>query len=647
MRIGLLASCCVVLAMFGDSLAPGQDEISPLAETRRQWTVITPEGNRQLDAELIGLKQGVLELRESDGKTSSIPLDQLAQEDRRAALIERVGSGVVAIATKDVFDEPVGLGSGFVMHASGLILTNYHVIAGAGSVEVTFRDHPQASKADVLAVDRLHDVAFLRVDPLPERVHIVELQSSQLPIPGATVWTLGHPGGLKNTAGWGGVNAVRKTSDLPENLREVFRTPDESHWLQTNAVLAQGSSGGPLLNEHGQAVGINTLVVTPQIGFAIHISHARQAFLEAKNLTPQPLPLPPSDEEDALAWASRSVAPLLKAYAVEYEQLNAIAARLPPQQVQAQLEAMFGKYREQFLQLAKQDPRGWPGVQALAYTAQFCSGEAGAPTLAEVCALALEHHRDRRHLTAIVRTIAETPTDAAREFCRKVRQESPHDDVRVIAAVNLGANLLRWLQAPDSIKLEAIQQARAELNKIVDSLEKDVPPNNSKLSAETRRELAVALRTQLDAIPLGTKAREIEGIDIEGQRFKLSEYQGKVVLLDFFVDWCPYCRAMYAGERAMVEKLKDRPFALLGVHCENQQELDELVKNKVVTWRCWADGNGGPIAQQWGVGSYPVMILLDHQGTVRWISNGVPEEQTIAKYVEQLLAEAGGQADKK
>jgi S1-C subfamily serine protease/thiol-disulfide isomerase/thioredoxin len=646
MSIRTLAACCAALiSLIVGAVAEGQDEIGALIETRRQWTVATPEGPRKLDAELIGLKQGALQFREADGKSLNLPLDQLTQEDRRAALTDRVGSGVVAIATKDVFDQPVGLGSGFVMHESGLILTNYHVIAGAAAVEVAFRDHAQTQTAEVLSVDRLHDVAFLRVNPLPERVHVVELQSTELPIPGASVWTLGHPGGLKNTVGWGDVNAVRKTSELPEALRNVFHAPADSRWLQTNAVLARGSSGGPLLNERGQAVGINTLVVTPQIGFAIHISHARQAYSEARNAAPQTLPLPPSDEEDALAWTSRSIAPLLKAYSQEYEKLSAAAAQLPPEEVQSRLETIHGNYREQFLQLAKTDPRGWPGVQALAYAAQLSGSEAGAPALAQVCQLALEHHRDHRHLSSVVTAVAEAPTNAARDFCRRVREVSPHETVRVHATTNLAVNLLRWIQAPDSIQLPKLQAAREEVTKIIDSLEKG-QVSETVLTEEARRQLAAVMRERLELIPIGVKAREIEGIDIEGQRFKLSDYQGKVVLLDFFADWCPYCRAMYPGERAMVEKLKDRPFALLGVHCESQQVLDELVKRKAVTWRCWADGDQGPITVAWGVETFPTMFLVDRLGVVRWMSNGLTSEEELAKLVDQLLAEAdapGGQ----
>ena len=80
----------------------------------------------------------------------------------------KAGSGVVVISIKDVFEQPRGFGSGFVMHKSGLILTSYHVIAGAGIVEVTFRDHAKAVPAEVMSVDHRHDVANTALQSLPQ-----------------------------------------------------------------------------------------------------------------------------------------------------------------------------------------------------------------------------------------------------------------------------------------------------------------------------------------------------------------------------------------------------------------------------------------------------------------------------------------------
>jgi S1-C subfamily serine protease/thiol-disulfide isomerase/thioredoxin len=629
------------------NLAPGQDDIGPLIQAERQWSVKSGQDVIKLDARLIGLKQGTVEFEDKQGRKRTWQLSELEPEDRRRALIDRVGSGVVMIATKDVFEKPAAFGSGFVLHASGLVLTNYHVIAGAASITATFRDQAEAVGAELLSVDRTRDIAFLRVPALPAGVHVVELKSQQLPVPGSTVWAIGHPDGLKNTVSWGNVSAVRKTSDLPAPIQQAIKMSAENQWLQTSAVLAQGSSGGPLLDEAGQAVGVNTFVVGPQLGFAIHISEARQAYLEARQNKPQKLPLPPGDMEDAMAWNSAEVAPLVKSLAEEFQRLQNAAPGLAPQDANAQLQAIREKYRGQFLDLARASPQGWPGVQSLAYTAGLCNDERHGAVLEEIGRLALEHHRASRHIMAVVNEAYKHPSEPAREFCRRVAEATPHDEVRAGARFSLGVNLLHCLQAPDTLELAGIQRRRAELERIIadlDAAAKEGPAKGSEAGDPAAvQSLAQVLREQLATIRIGLAAPEIEGVDIQGTQFKLSDYRGKIILLDFFADWCPYCRQMYPGERAMVERWKDRPFALLGVHCESQQVLDRLTKDKTVTWRSWADGQNGPIARQWGISGYPTILLIDRAGLIRWRSSGVPNEQELSAHVEQLLAEGDAQ----
>ena len=508
---GAFAVGLLLVAGFGLPAAQAQDVLGPVIEKPREWTINAPGGVKKLDARLVGLKRGVVEFQRANGQSVSVPLEQLSQEDRRAALSERVGSGVVVLATKDLFDEPSGLGSGFVMHPSGLILTNYHVISGAGKVEVTFRDVKEPQEAEVLSVDRAHDVAFLRVQPLPEGTHVVELQSSQMPVSGSSGWRLGHPSGLKNTVGWGDVNAVRKTDDMPEQIRKTFKTPGESRWLQTNAVLARGSSGGPLLNEQGQAVGVNTLLLGPQIGFAIHISHAHKAYLETKEARAMELPLPPGEHQDAMAWPSREVAPLLKEYMKEHQALEKAAGSLPRQETLTRLSAMQAKYRQMFFDLGQRTPGDWPGLQALAYAAEFCGDKEAEPELQKICELALEHNAQSLHLSAIVKAVGKQPSDIARAFCRQVKQASPHKLVQAGANYHLAANLLRWLQAPDSMETAKMKQFRAEIDTLVEEMETEFKQSDSPLNGEDGEAIVKAFREEIEGLVLGVKAREIKG----------------------------------------------------------------------------------------------------------------------------------------
>jgi S1-C subfamily serine protease len=182
----------------------------------REWTLSGATGPQRMNKSLLSIAKGKATLGDNRGADRAVSLKDLPEEQRKAALIQVVGSGVVVIHVQDIFNEPSGVGSGFVFRKDGLILTNYHVVRGAGAIEVQFRDGKSRLKAECLAVDCNHDVAVLKVERLPEGTHILELAPQAAPQQGDPVWTIGHPNQLTNTISWGDVNAVRRTAELPE-----------------------------------------------------------------------------------------------------------------------------------------------------------------------------------------------------------------------------------------------------------------------------------------------------------------------------------------------------------------------------------------------------------------------------------------------
>ena len=118
------------------------------------------------------------------------------------------------------------------------------------------------------------------------------------------------------------------------------------------------------------------------------------------------------------------------------------------------------------------------------------------------------------------------------------------------------------------------------------------------------KDLVAPLLRDAKSLEVGRLAQEIEGKDAKGQAFRLSDYRGKTVLLDFWVDWCPYCREMYPHERLLAKQYAGQPFLILGVNCEDVSRMRNVEAGGAVTWRSWADGPQGPIAQQWNVTGY-------------------------------------------
>ena len=202
------------------------------------------------------------------------PLDN--EEQNNITVYRKNIDSVVNITSRAVaFDFFYGLvpqegqGSGFIIDKEGHILTNYHVIADARQVEVTLHNRKKY-RATVVGNDRSHDLAVIQIKA-PDLTPMVLGDSRNLQI-GQKVYAIGNPFGLSGTLTNGIVSSIRSVQE-PDGM-----TIDEA--IQTDAAINPGNSGGPLLNWHGEVIGINTLIASnvgqsAGIGFAIPINTAK------------------------------------------------------------------------------------------------------------------------------------------------------------------------------------------------------------------------------------------------------------------------------------------------------------------------------------------------------------------------------------
>jgi S1-C subfamily serine protease len=166
-------------------------------------------------------------------------------------------------------------GSGFILDKQGHILTNYHVIANAQKIEVQTADKRQF-RARLIGGDRLHDLALLQIDA-PNLQPAVLASSRNLQV-GQQVYAIGNPFGLSGTMTSGIISAIG-------SVRGPESEPIENA-IQTDAAINPGNSGGPLLNSHGEVIGINTMIAqngaeqNAGIGFAIPIDTAKAVLLD-------------------------------------------------------------------------------------------------------------------------------------------------------------------------------------------------------------------------------------------------------------------------------------------------------------------------------------------------------------------------------
>ncbi|HYM77936.1 MAG TPA: trypsin-like peptidase domain-containing protein [Candidatus Dormibacteraeota bacterium] len=171
-----------------------------------------------------------------------------------------------------------GQGSGFVIDKEGHILTNYHVIADARQVEVTMHNRKKY-KATVVGIDPPHDLAVIQIKA-PDLVPAVMGDSRNLQV-GQKVYAIGNPFGLSGTMTRGIVSSIRPVRE--PNGAMI----DEA--IQTDAAINPGNSGGPLMNWHGEVIGINTMILSNAnqsagIGFAIPINTAKAVLNDLMTL---------------------------------------------------------------------------------------------------------------------------------------------------------------------------------------------------------------------------------------------------------------------------------------------------------------------------------------------------------------------------
>lgn len=168
---------------------------------------------------------------------------------------------------------PRGTGSGFVWDREGRIVTNYHVIQGAASAQVTLADGSDW-KAQLVGSFPDRDLAVLVIDAPRDRLHPIPIGTSHDLLVGQKVFAIGNPFGLDQTLTTGTISALNREIESPsgQTIGGV---------IQTDAAINPGNSGGPLLDSAGRLVGVNTAIQSPSgasagIGFAIPVDEVNR-----------------------------------------------------------------------------------------------------------------------------------------------------------------------------------------------------------------------------------------------------------------------------------------------------------------------------------------------------------------------------------
>src|SRR2546430_4078974 len=215
-----------------------------------------------------------LPLAGSRSPTAIAQRDAVLTDDEsiNVRIYRQASPAVANILTKateyDFFMDPVpveGAGSGFLIDEKGYILTNFHVVQQAQSIEVVLGDQSRYP-AKFIGADQRNDVALVKIDPKGKHLVALPLADSGGLQVGQKVLAIGNPFGFQSTLTTGVVSALGRTV-------QTSQTTFIDEAIQTDAAINRGNSGGPLINSRGEVIGINSAIFTPTgttagIGFA-------------------------------------------------------------------------------------------------------------------------------------------------------------------------------------------------------------------------------------------------------------------------------------------------------------------------------------------------------------------------------------------
>jgi peroxiredoxin len=327
------------------------------------------------------------------------------------------------------------------------------------------------------------------------------------------------------------------------------------------------------------------------------------------------------------------------------------------------------EFAARFFALAEKYPQDPIALDALTWIASNCIF--GSQAEKALAMIARDHSRNERvkNFCGECSRYGE-PFPAYENTLRAVLKSTPHRDVKGAATLALADHLKTAKEKTESRQVSIAlgggrplsgdqkrnmqRMVERGLETVADesaALFQEVIDHYADLRIESNypqnaRDFAQGELFVLRNLGIGKKAPEIAGKDIRGKEMRLSDYRGKVVVLDFGSHRsCGVCRQMYPYLRWMVEKYRGKPVALLGVSVDDDvKELVALAEKGEITWPIWWDGENaeGPLAARWVIRSMPTFYVLDTKGIIRY--KGFLQPGEIAVTLDMLLKEMG--ADK-
>jgi len=339
----------------------------------------------------------------------------------------------------------------------------------------------------------------------------------------------------------------------------------------------------------------------------------------------EPKALTPQEEFDAIRTAFRQaqMATMIKLRTAKTDEEK--------QQLMAEMskpDAMAAKY----LALADKYPNDPVAVKSLAAIITTLRGAGMYDTILDRI---LANYRDSDQLVDLCLSMQyATENPKVQVFLRELMAQSPHKPVQGAATYTLARLILNSERRANATGSGTVDTKEAEA--LLEKVEQDFA--EVQVFKRTLGALAEGDLFEIRNLSIGKVAPEIQGENVEGSPLSLEAHRGKVVVVTFWGTWCGPCRAMLPHEKELVERMKDKPFAMLGVNSDrDREELKTFLTNENIGWQMWFEGGtDGPISTRWNVHAWPTIYVLDAEGKIRFKN---VRGEAMDHAVDELMAE--------
>ncbi|MFO0822530.1 MAG: TlpA disulfide reductase family protein [Gemmataceae bacterium] len=316
--------------------------------------------------------------------------------------------------------------------------------------------------------------------------------------------------------------------------------------------------------------------------------------------------------------------------AVQIKDLDAAKTEPARNEIKDRIDALRAEVAEKVLAVAMSDPKDPGCLDAVMFALGFAEHASRAEKRAQVV---VEKARD-----FLIATFAEdtnlkrtfpglSKTARGRNILRAFHEKTPGKEIKGAALYFLASGMLEEADYPGGGLAPPLSAEKRDAGfEEAEAMLKKAAKEYGNVEVDDfagKQSIAKAVEGQrffLNNLTVGQVLPDSSCEDLHGKKVKISDYRGKVVVLDIWATWCGPCRSMIPHERELVKNLKDRPFVFISLSADDKREtLTKFLEKEPMPWVHWwnGDGKAGPVVD-YRVQFYPTIYVLDQKGVIRF-----------------------------